>query len=237
MSNVNQEDKDLKQNLRSNLLPWYRKKDFLQIIGTTAILVLIFWVYIEKVLIPKFQEENSDLQHDNELIRADLNKLRSQIDSKSNKDASLLGKRIKNQNVQIKLLDQNRNKKPQAGLVVPSRVDIAMLQDYTIEQDRLAIIADLSILASRAQQYYATSVTDDGGGKSFVGLTADSSGLARLASTTLTDNANGKYSIKIAGNIYRVTLHGVGKVALPNGTFPTYDMVVSSVIKVPSKLN
>jgi hypothetical protein len=68
-------------------------------------------------------------------------------------------------------------------------------------------------------------------------LTADATGLGLLASTAFTDNANGTYTIKTAGTATTIVLHGVGKTALTDGTFPTYDMTVTSQTQVPSKIN
>ncbi|HTR81461.1 MAG TPA: hypothetical protein VMM58_07500 [Bacteroidota bacterium] len=116
-------------------------------------------------------------------------------------------------------------------------VGITMFQDNAVDQNRSAVIADLTTLAAKAQQYYAKPTTLGGGGNSFVGLTADATGLADLASTAFTDNANGTYTIKTAGTATAVVLHGVGKTALSDGTFPSYDMTVSSSTQTPSKLN
>src|SRR5450759_4506187 len=81
------------------------------------------------------------------------------------------------------------------------------------------------------------SVDGGGGGNSFVGLTADAPGLGLLASTAFTNNANGTYTIKTAGMATTLVVHGVGKTALSDGTFPTYDMTVTSQSQVPTKIN
>ena len=78
-------------------------------------------------------------------------------------------------------------------------VGITMFQDNAVDQNRSAVIADLTTLAAKAQQYYAKPVTLGGGGNSFVGLTADATGLGDLASVAFTNNANGTYTIKTAG--------------------------------------
>jgi len=116
-------------------------------------------------------------------------------------------------------------------------VGITMFQDNAVDQNRSAVIADLTTLAAKAQQFYAKPTTLGGGGNSFVGLTADATGLALLASTAFTSNANGDYTIKTAGTATQVVLHGVGKTALSDGTFPTYDMTVTSSSQTPSKIN
>ncbi|MGA7161440.1 MAG: hypothetical protein WBZ48_10585 [Bacteroidota bacterium] len=116
-------------------------------------------------------------------------------------------------------------------------VGITMFQDNAVDQNRSAVIADLTTLAAKAQQYYAKPVTLGGGGNSFVGLTADATGLGDLASTAFTNNANGTYTIKTAGTATTVVLHGVGKTALSDATFPSYDMTVTSQLQTPTKLN
>ena len=116
-------------------------------------------------------------------------------------------------------------------------VGITMFQDNAVDQNRSAVIADLTTLAAKGQQYYAKPTTLGGGGNSFVGLTADAPGLGLLASTAFTNNANGAYSIKTAGTAAALVLEGVGKTALSNGTFCTYDMTVTSSTQVPSKIN
>ena len=116
-------------------------------------------------------------------------------------------------------------------------VGITMFQDNAVDQNRSAVIADLTTLAAKAQQYYAKPITLGGGGNSFVGLSADVPGLALLASAAFTDNANGAYTIKTAGTNLTVILQGVGKTALSDGTFPTYTMAVTAQTQVPTKVN
>jgi Tfp pilus assembly protein PilE len=116
-------------------------------------------------------------------------------------------------------------------------VGITMFQDNAVDQNRSAVISDLTTLAAKGQQYYAKPTTLGGGGNSFVGLTADATGLGLLASTAFTDNANGTYTIKTAGTATTLVFHGVGKTALSDGTFPTYDMTVTSQTQVPTKIN
>ena len=60
-------------------------------------------------------------------------------------------------------------------------VGITMFQDNAVDQNRSAVIADLTTLSAKAQQYYAKPTTLGGGGNSFVGLTADAAALALLA--------------------------------------------------------
>jgi Tfp pilus assembly protein PilE len=116
-------------------------------------------------------------------------------------------------------------------------VGITMFQDNAVDQNRSAVIADMTTLSAKAQQYYAKPVSLGGGGTSFVGLTADATGIGILASPAFTNNANGTYTIKTAGTATTVVLHGVGKTALSDGTFPTYDMSVTAQTQVPTKIN
>jgi len=116
-------------------------------------------------------------------------------------------------------------------------VGITMFQDNAVDQNRSAVIADLTTLSAKAQQYYAKPVSLGGGGNSFVGLTADATGVGILASPAFTSNANGAYTVKTAGTATTVVLHGVGKTALSDGTFPTYDMTVTAQTQVPTKIN
>ncbi len=116
-------------------------------------------------------------------------------------------------------------------------VGITMFQDNAVDQNRSAVIADLTTLSAKAQQYYAKPVSLGGGGTSFVGLTADATGIGILASPAFTSNANGTYTVKTAGTATTVVLHGVGKTALSDGTFPTYDMTTTAQTQVPTKVN
>jgi len=111
-----------------------------------------------------------------------------------------------------------------------------MFRDNAVDQNRGSVIADLTTLAAKAQQFYAKPVTL-GGGNSFVGLTADAAGLGNLASTSFMNNPNGTYSIKTAGSAMTIVLHGIGKTALSDGTFPSYDTTVTSQRQSPTKLN
>jgi hypothetical protein len=106
-----------------------------------------------------------------------------------------------------------------------------------IEQNRNAVMMDLIMLAAKAQQFYQKPSSLGGGGNSFDGLTADSAGIAILASTAFTNNINGTYTIKTAGNTDSAVFRGVGKVKLNDGTYPTYDLWVSPISTIPRKIN
>ena len=119
-------------------------------------------------------------------------------------------------------------------------VGITMFQDNAVDQNRNMVIADLQNLAAKAQQYFAKPTTLGGGGNDFSGLTANAAGLAILAGTAFTNNANGTYTIKTAGTAGLagvVVLKGIGKTAQSDGTFPTYELTVSSTGTVLAKTN
>jgi len=116
-------------------------------------------------------------------------------------------------------------------------VGIGMFQDNAIDHNRALVIADLKTLASKAQHYYSRPMTMGGGNNSFVGLTADVRGIGMLAGTAFTDNANGTYTIISDGTSTQVELQGVGKVVLPDGSYPTYDMTVLNLAQNLTKIN
>ena len=116
-------------------------------------------------------------------------------------------------------------------------VGVGMFQDNAVDHNRAVVLADLKYLSARAIQFYNRPTTLGGGSRSFVGLTPDDRGIGLLAGAKYIDNANGTYSIKTAGTATAVVLHGVGKVAMSDGTFPQYDMTVTTSGQTPTKLN
>jgi hypothetical protein len=122
-------------------------------------------------------------------------------------------------------------------IAVAVLVGISMFQDNAIDHNRAVVIADLKTLASKAQHYYSRPQTMGGGNNSFVGLTADARGIGLLAGTAFTDNANGTYTIGSDGTATQVVIHGVGKVVMADGTYPTYDMTVDNHNQTLSKIN
>jgi Tfp pilus assembly protein PilE len=94
-------------------------------------------------------------------------------------------------------------------------VGITMFSDNAINANRDAVSNDLVNLAARAQQYYRRPTALGGGGQSFVGLSADVVGMAKL--TNRAGNANGDYTITTAGTANEVIVQGVGK-EVANGT-------------------
>src|SRR5512134_1075091 len=76
-------------------------------------------------------------------------------------------------------------------------VGITMFTDNAVSANKDAVTNDLVNLASRAQQFYRRPTALGGGQGSFVLLTADAAGLAKLTSKPI--NSNGTYSILNAG--------------------------------------
>lgn len=101
-------------------------------------------------------------------------------------------------------------------------VGIAMYNDHLISVNRDNVQQDLVMLAVQAEHFAALPQSMGGGGRSFVGLTADAAGMLKISSAEFINNENGTYTIQTAGTSALVILQGVGKVALPDGTFPTY---------------
>jgi Tfp pilus assembly protein PilE len=89
-------------------------------------------------------------------------------------------------------------------------VGITMFSDNAVSANRDAVSNDLVNLAARAQQYYRRPAALGGGGNSFVGLTADAAGLAKLTNMALGQNANGTYTVSSAGTANQVIIQGVG---------------------------
>ncbi len=116
-------------------------------------------------------------------------------------------------------------------------VGVGMFQDNAVDHNRAVVIADLKYLSTKAIQYYSRPTTMGGGSRSFVGLTADARGIGMLAGAKYLDNANGTYTIKTAGTATELVLHGVGKIAMSDGTFPSYDMTVTLSGQTPTRIN
>ena len=87
-------------------------------------------------------------------------------------------------------------------------VGINMFSASAASANLEAVTNDLLNLASRAQQYYVKPTGLGGGGNSFVGITADATGLQKL--TPKASNDNGVFSVSTAGTAASVTLQGVG---------------------------
>lgn len=101
-------------------------------------------------------------------------------------------------------------------------VGVVLFKDSMVDNDRDAIQNDLATVAVRAQEYYYRPATMGGGGHSFVGLTDDDAGMAKIVGRQFSDNENARYTITTAGTASLVIVTAVGKVALADGTYPTY---------------
>ena len=98
---------------------------------------------------------------------------------------------------------------------------IILLNENAVSSNRDAIATDLINIAVRAQQYYNTPVRMGGGGGSFIGLTADADGMRKLVSPATSNNGNGTYTIRAAGNASRVIIEAIGRMELNDGSLPT----------------
>ena len=103
-------------------------------------------------------------------------------------------------------------------------VGITMFSDNAVNANRDAVSNDLVNLAARAQQFYRRPTALGGGGNSFVGLSADAAGLAKLTNMAGGKNANGTYKVLTAGTANQVVLEGAGTEVAPDGSFVTMDI-------------
>src|SRR5512140_141509 len=101
------------------------------------------------------------------------------------------------------------------GLAVT--IGVAMFQDNSASANRDAVASDLLAFAARAHEYYRRPALHNGGGSSYIGLTADDTGLARITNLPGGKNGNGDYAIQSAGTATRVVLEGAGTELLPDG--------------------
>lgn len=106
-------------------------------------------------------------------------------------------------------------------------VGITLFQDNSVSSNRDAMTNDMMHLAAKARHFYSRPTSMGGGGHSFTGLTADAAGMLKLVTSQFSDNANGTYSIKTAGDNASVVFLGVGKTALTNGSMPTIEVTVT----------
>jgi hypothetical protein len=108
-------------------------------------------------------------------------------------------------------------------------VGITMFSDNAVSANKDAVTNDLVNLASRAQQFYRRPLALGGGQGSFLALTANAAGLAKLTSKAI--NSNGTYSIGVAGTggaNPEVTIHGVGTEKGTDGNVLSIDMRVAA---------
>ncbi len=100
-------------------------------------------------------------------------------------------------------------------------VAIVLVAENAVTSNKDAMASDLLNISARAQQFYNTPASMAGGGRSYVGLTADAAGMLRLVSTDFSLNGNGAYSIRTAGTIRQVIIQGVGNSMMSDGSYPT----------------
>ena len=117
------------------------------------------------------------------------------------------------------------------GLIVVAiavAIGITMFSDNAVSANRDAVMNDLVLLASHAQEYSRRPTTMGGGGNSFLALDA-TNGMKLLTktSTSLMVNANGTYTISTAGTTSTVELTGVGT---ENGNDPTKKVTVVMIV-------
>jgi len=103
-------------------------------------------------------------------------------------------------------------------------VGITMFTDNAVSANKDAVTNDLVNLASRAQQFYRRPTALGGGQGSYILLTADAAGLAKL--TSKASNSNGVYSIVTAGTATSVVLNGIGTEKGIDGNPLDIDMTV-----------
>ena len=104
-------------------------------------------------------------------------------------------------------------------------VGITMFSDNAVSANRDAVSNDLVNLAARAQQFYRRPAALGGGGNSFVGLSADAAGLAKLTNMGGGKNANGTYSVQTAGTANQVVIQGVGTETVSGGNYVTMRII------------
>ncbi len=106
-------------------------------------------------------------------------------------------------------------------------IGIILVRENAVSSNRDAMTTDLMNIAARVEKYYNTTRFMGGGGRSYVGLTADAAGLRKIGTAELFVTGNGRYSIRTAGTETKVVLEGIGNVELPDGTFPIVSCEVS----------
>jgi hypothetical protein len=92
------------------------------------------------------------------------------------------------------------------GLMIA--VGLSIFADHARHINREGLGNDLLNLAARAHEYYRKPITLNGGGHSFVGLSKDAKGIAKLTRNPANDN--GSYYIFTAGTSSMIEIEGVG---------------------------
>lgn len=107
------------------------------------------------------------------------------------------------------------------GIAVVVGINVFTAQNTNSNRD--AVIADLTTIASLAQQYYKKPEALGGGGNSFTGFTIPAN---------MRSNANGTYTSSVAGAV--VTLVGKGTTTLTAGGSDTVQVTMAVG---PDKIN
>jgi hypothetical protein len=110
------------------------------------------------------------------------------------------------------------------GLAVT--VGIGMFRDNSISSNRDAVAHDLLNFGARAHEYYRRPAVHNGGGGSYLGLSADATGLAKITNLPGGRNGNGVYTIQSAGTATMLVMEGAGTEFLPDGNPVTMRIVV-----------
>lgn len=105
-------------------------------------------------------------------------------------------------------------------------VAIVLVAENAVTSNKDAIASDLLNIFARVQQFYNTPRSMAGGGRSYVGLTADAAGMLRLVSTDFSSNGNGVYTIRTAGTATSIILQGVGNSVMSDGSYPTLSCTI-----------
>lgn len=106
-------------------------------------------------------------------------------------------------------------------------VGITLFQDNAVSSNKDAMTNDMMHLAAKARHFYSRPTSMGGGGHSFTGLTADAAGMLKLVTAQFSNNSNGTYTIKTAGDNASVVFQGVGKTAMTDGSYPTIEVTVT----------
>jgi hypothetical protein len=101
-----------------------------------------------------------------------------------------------------------------------------MYSDNAVSGNRDDVCSDLAHIAVRVHQYYRLPKALGGGGRSFVGLSADAVGAAKVIPWPGGRNAHGSYLIQAAGTVNQVVIEGVGKDTVAYGGYVTMCIIV-----------
>jgi hypothetical protein len=105
-------------------------------------------------------------------------------------------------------------------------VAVSMFGDSAVDANRDAVSGDLLGFAARAHEFHRRPSLFNGGGGSFLRLTSDVAGLARITNLPGGKSNNGVYSIHTAGTTDRVVLQGVGTEQTSDGHYVTVRVLV-----------